>query len=243
VALALADFLQAVGAGENEKAYALATAEYRKGHSLEEFSKEMDRVRADVDVAKQQFQMYLARQPKDDRPRQAAASAMPVRAKTGGRLMSFALRFSHEDGRWRVAQTELEELRGNPPNLLSEFRQVNGPAHSLPMAGAGSISFEARVTKLDEKSVTVEPIPLGKQDPPRPARTLEIDAKTEVAIIHLTENFKLPNGRTVPAELPVAARLQDLKVGHRVTVHTPPRQERVLKIVIWPKPVAPAPGL
>jgi len=113
----------------------------------------------------------------------------------------------------------------------------------MGMAGLSGVGLEARVTKFDEKSVTVEPTPWDKQSPPRPARTLQIDGETKVFVIVFEQNFRLPNGQTVPYERPVPARLADVKVGDKVTVDTPPGKDHALKISVWPRKIESAPGL
>jgi hypothetical protein len=239
---ALAEFLKAVDAKDDKAAYALATAAFRKAHSLEDFTKQMDRVRTDVDLASRQFQLSVARPPKGDRPREAIAYIVAVPARTNRQSVGVVVAFADEGGRWRVADVELRD-GGKLDGLRGAFFRANRGPHDMGMAGLSSVSLHARVTKLEEKSVTVEPVPMDKQAPPRPPRTFEIDGQTKVFVIVLQENFKLPSGQTVPYERPVPARLADLKVADKVTVEMPPGQERALKITIRDRKIEPAPGL
>jgi hypothetical protein len=154
--------------------------------------------------------------------------------------VSVVVAFADERGRWRVADAELRR-DGSMEGLRGAFYHANRGAYTMGMAGLSSVGLQARVTKLDEKSVTVEPISMDKQTPPRPPRSFEIDGQTQVFRIVPTD--ATVGGRKVTWERPTPARLADVKVGDKVTVDTPPGQERALKITITFRQVEPAPGL
>jgi hypothetical protein len=237
---ALAEFLKPVDARDDKSAYALTTAAYRKAHSTEDFTKVMNQLRTELDLPQRQFQLSVARRPKDDRPREAIAFIVGYPAKTDRKSVSVVVAFADEGGRWRVADAELRR-DGSMEGLRGAFYHANRGAYAMAMAGLGSVGLQARVTKLDEKSVTVEPISMDKQSPPRPPRSFEVDGQTQVFVIVPTE--ATVGGRKVPWERPTPGRLADLKVGDKVTVDMPPGQERALKITITFRQVQPGPGL
>jgi hypothetical protein len=235
-------FLEAVGAREDERAYELTTARYREAHPLEEFKKEMEKLRAEVRL-RMTLQVLVAPQPADGQPRQAVAVTPRLTARSDRRTVALGLRLAHEDGAWRVADVEL--LEGNSPSagFLSAFMKANRGARQAVMASPGRAGLYGRVTKLDEKSLTVETIKRGDADASPAERTLAFDKETRVFVMVLESERKAPGGQPIRMHRAVPGQLSDLKVGQRVILDVLPGQERATRISIEPLPAEPGPGL
>jgi hypothetical protein len=232
-----------LGAGDDEGAYKLTTADYQKAHPLEDFKKEMDRVRSDVSV-RMRMQVLLAPQPRDGQPRRAVAVSPRLTARTDRRQVSFVVSLAHGDGRWQVSGAGLRDAqRGN--SVLSEFTRANPGARMIGLAGAGTATMlQMRVTKVDDKSVTLEPT--GKKDDrgqPAAARTLAIDENTKVLLAVALRESKGAAGQTTRSYRSVPGKLADLKVGQDVMVNATPSQDRAVSITIYPAQLEPGPGL
>jgi hypothetical protein len=243
IAPALAEFLQALGGRDDEGAYKLTTADYRKAHSLEDFKKEMDRVRSDVNVRAGRLQVALAPQPKDDQPRRALAVSPRLTARTDRRQVSLVVSLARVEGRWQVSGAELRNAQKGDP-VFGDFMRTNPGARMIGLAGASRTMLRSRVTKLDDKSVTLEPI--GQKDDrgePAAARTLAIDENTKVLLGVAVRESIGPRGQTTRTYRSVPGRLADLKVGQEVMVNATPAQDRAMTITIYPAQIEPGPGL
>jgi hypothetical protein len=229
---AATEFLRAVGAGEDERAYRLTTADYREPRPLAEFKKEMDTLRADLDVRRVRFQVFAT-------PRRALA-IWPTSRKTSRKSVTVGLVLALEEGAWRVDHVEfIEEIDRTGQGFVAGFMKANRGARHVPNVDAGMVSLSGRVTKLDDKSLTLEPTtrgkagPEGKADAPPAERTLAVDAATRVFVPVRGENRKSPgSGRTIPNYRAVPGKLADVKVGQQVEVEIVPGKDLVTRIMI-----------
>jgi hypothetical protein len=234
---AATEFLRAVAAGEDERAYQLTTADFREGHPPGEFKKEADSMRADLDVRRMRFQVFAT-------PKRALAM-WPTSRKTSRKAVTVGLVLALEEGAWRVEHVEfIEEIDRTGQGFVAAFLKANPGARPVANAAAGKMTVSGRVTKLDEKSVTIEPTTQatagrgkpgpqpGKTDAPRAERTLAVDEATRVFVPVREGDMKTPAGRTVPRYRGVAGKLADVKVGQQVQVEIAPGEERATRISI-----------
>jgi hypothetical protein len=236
---AATEFLRAVDAGEDERAYQLTTADYREPRPLAEFKKEMDKLRADLDVRRMRFQIFAT-------PRRALAM-WPTSRKTTRKSVTVGLVLALEEGAWRVDHVEFIEggVDRTGEGFVAGFMKANRGARPVPNAQAGRVTVSGRVTKVDEKSVTIEPTTRGKAGQggkagqpeeagaPAAERTLAVDAATRVLVPVRGEDRKSPgSGRTIPYYRGVPGKLADVKVGQQVEVEIVPGQDRATRISI-----------
>ena len=231
---AATEFLRAVAAGEDERAYQLTTADYREGRPLPEFKKEMDALRAELSMRGLRFQVIAAPRPAGGGPWRAIA-IWPTARKTTRKSVTVGLALALEQGAWRVEHVEFVETANTPgPGFVGGFMKANPGARPVAMADAGMMSLTGRVTKVDDKSLTVEPTTPGKGGPPPAERTLAVDEGTRVLLPVRQGERKTPGGQTYTSYRSVPAKLADVKVGQQVVVETAPGQDRATRISIDP---------
>jgi hypothetical protein len=231
---AASEFLRAVSAGEYERVYQLTTADYREGRPLEDFKKEMDKLRAELDVRRMRFQVFAAPRPAAGK-RWRAIAIWPTSRKTTRKSVSVGLGLTLEEGAWRVDHVELVEGNNQPgQGFVAGFMKAHPGARPVASAAAGRMTISGRVTKVDDKSVTIEPTTRDKAGPPPAERTLAVDEATQVFVPVREGMRKSLTGFTIPNIRAVPAKLADVKVGQQVEVEIVPGKDRATRIMIDP---------
>jgi len=227
-------FLQAVAAKEDDAAREHTTAAYREAHPGEDFRKVLDGLRTiQFDPGKQPLQVRVGPpRAADDGPRQALAM---LPSKSNGEPVTIGMVLSFERGAWRIDALEpIAAIDTGRGGFVRDFHRANPGSQPAAFAGPGRMGLRGRLTKVDDRSVTIERPAEATGAAGPTERTLTVDAETQVRVYVQNGERAMPSGVTVPRFVSAPAKLSDLKVGDPVIVEVPIGQENAVRIAVQP---------
>jgi hypothetical protein len=181
------------------------------------------------------FQIFAAPRPAAGGKPWRAIAIWPTSRKSDRKSVSVGLGLTLKEGAWQVDHVELVEDIVRPgQGFVAGFMKAHPGARPVASAGAGMMTLSGRVTKVDDKSVTIEPTTRDKAAPPAAERTLAVDENTRVLVPLREGQRKSATGFTIPNIRLVPGKLADVKVGQQVEVQIVPGKDLATQIMLDP---------